>query len=330
MRQPALFATVVLLIAVCLADHAALAQAPPAGAGAAAATAPTQHLTLPVAPQTIGAAAAPGGSVQFIGTATVLIRYLGLTIMTDPNFLHKGQLVHLGYGLHSERLTEPALTLALAQLPPIDLVLLSHFHEDHFDRLVQQQLDRNTVIVTTAQAAGKLQALGFQRLVALQPWEALQVAHGDARLTITAMPARHGPAGVAALLPAVMGAMLDFAGPQQGQHYRMYISGDTLLYDDIAHIGQRYPGIDLALLHLGGTRILKVLKVTMDGQDGADILRIIAPARAIPIDYNDYDVFTSPLADFALAVRAAGLENRITYLKHGESYAFRDHPESLR
>src|SRR6476659_6244762 len=50
------------------------------------------------------------GSVQFIGTATVIIRYQGLTILTDPNFLHRGDHVHLGYGMHSERLTEPAIS----------------------------------------------------------------------------------------------------------------------------------------------------------------------------------------------------------------------------
>jgi hypothetical protein len=49
------------------------------------------------------------GSVTFVGTATVLIRYGGLTILTDPNFLHRGDHVHLGYGLTSERLTNPPL-----------------------------------------------------------------------------------------------------------------------------------------------------------------------------------------------------------------------------
>lgn len=37
------------------------------------------------------------GSLFFIGTATVLLRYAGFTILTDPNFLHQGDHVHLGY-----------------------------------------------------------------------------------------------------------------------------------------------------------------------------------------------------------------------------------------
>src|SRR5690242_7697965 len=74
-------------------------------------------------------------SVEFIGTATTIIRFHGLTILTDPNFLHRGERVHIGYGMHSTRLTHPAIDFD--HLPPIDLVVLSHLHEDHFDKLVE-------------------------------------------------------------------------------------------------------------------------------------------------------------------------------------------------
>ena len=268
-----------------------------------------------------GPAAEQGsGSVQFIGTATVLIRYQGFTILTDPNFLHKGGIVHLGYGITSERLTNPAIDLD--KLPPIDLVVLSHMHEDHFDRFVQQHLDKNIPIITTHEASEKLKELGFTHGYGLSKWDAVEVEKGDAKLRITAVPGRHGNDGMQALLPTVMGSVLDF-GPNTGTpSYRMYISGDTLIYDDLKNIPQRFPGIDLALLHLGGTRILGVFKVTMDGKDGVQLMQIVQPRRAIPIHYDDYDVFKSPLSDFAREVRAAGLEQKVTYLAHGETYRF--------
>ena len=106
-----------------------------------------------------GPAIAPslrGGSIFFVGTATVILRYGGFTILTDPNFLHKGDHVHLGYGMTSERLTEPALSFE--QLPPIDFVLLSHYHGDHFDHLVADKLDRNVPIITTKHAATRARA----------------------------------------------------------------------------------------------------------------------------------------------------------------------------
>ena len=281
---------------------------------ASSAQAPTYTLNLPPAAES---PAAGLGSVQFIGNATVLLRYRGLTILTDPNFLHKGDHVHLGYGLHSQRLTNPAIDIDA--LPPIDLVILSHLHEDHFDKLVQQRLARDTPIVTTRESAGRLERLGFTRRYPLATWATLDVIKGDDQVRITAMPGRHGPPLGALMLPSVMGSMLDFTS-KAGAAYRMYISGDTLVYDDIAEIPQRYPNVDLALLHLGGTRILGVMKVTMDGEDGVRMMQIIAPKRTIPIHFNDYDVFKSPLTDFQRAVDRAGLQGQVTYLKHGDTY----------
>jgi L-ascorbate metabolism protein UlaG (beta-lactamase superfamily) len=267
------------------------------------------------------AAQPDSGSVLFVGTATVILRYAGFTILTDPNFLHKGQHVHLGYGLTSERLTDPALTLD--KLPPIDLIVLSHFHGDHFDQLVQEKLDRSIPIASTPEAAAKLKELGFKSTHALGTWDALTVRKGNATLRINAMPGRHGPPAASVALPEVMGSMLEFSVAGGQQNYRIYISGDTLVYDDLEQIPRRYPDIDLALLHLGGTRILGALKVTMDGKDGVRMMQIIAPHHAVPIHYNDYDVFKSPLSDFEKEVKAAGLQDKVTYLKHGETYQFK-------
>jgi glyoxylase-like metal-dependent hydrolase (beta-lactamase superfamily II) len=72
------------------------------------------------------------GSIFFIGTATVLIRYAEFAILTDPNFIHKHEQVDLGYGLSATRQTDPAMEIH--ELPPLDLVLLSHFHGDHCRR----------------------------------------------------------------------------------------------------------------------------------------------------------------------------------------------------
>lgn len=275
--------------------------------------------SLELPPSAVAAPEVDAGTIQFIGNATVLIRYAGFTILTDPNFLHKGDHVHLGYGLTSQRLTEPAIPFE--KLPPVDLVVLSHMHGDHFDQLVQERLDRDIPIVTTAEAADKLGELGFRNRKPLPTWDTLVVRKGDASLRITAMPARHGPPVLSAPLPETMGSMLEFSSGGKGG-YRIYISGDTLVYEDLEDIPRRYPDIDLALLHLGGTRILGVMKVTMDGKDGVELMQLVAPHHAIPIHYNDYDVFKSPLSEFENAVKAAGLQGKVTYLKHGESYRF--------
>jgi L-ascorbate metabolism protein UlaG (beta-lactamase superfamily) len=63
------------------------------------------------------------------------------------------------------------------------------------------------------------------------------------------------------------------------------------------------------------------LMLTMDGKQGAEAVRIVAPDVAVPIHYDDYDVFKSPLEDFKREVRAAGLERKVRYVARGERIA---------
>jgi len=259
------------------------------------------------------------GSIFFIGNATVLIRYAGLTILTDPTFIPIHEQVSIGYGMHSTRLTNPAMEIH--DLPPLDLIVLSHFHGDHFDQVAERELDKSLPIVTTSEAAKELGQRGFRNTRSLQTWESITVEKGDARLRIASMPGRHGPPLADMVLPQVMGSMLEFGSRSGGPLFRLYITGDTLVIDDLKEIPRRYPDIDLALLHLGGTRVLGIM-VTMDAHQGVELMQIVNPQRAIPIHYNDYDVFQSPLSDFQREVTAAGLHDRVRYLNHGETYAF--------
>jgi len=259
------------------------------------------------------------GTVRFIGTATVLLRFAGFTILTDPNFLHRGEHVRLGYGMLSTRRTNPALELH--ELPSLDAVVLSHLHEDHFDRVVERRMDPTLPIVTTRHAAVALRRKGFAAARGLSTWHAQTFVKDDVRLQVTAMPGQHGPGFLSALLPPVMGSMLEFATPRGRVGPRIYVSGDTLVYEQLRAIPDRYPEIDLALLHLGGTRVAGLL-VTMDARQGVEALRLLRPHRAIPIHYDDYTVFKSPLVDFQRAVVAAGLESHVRYLDRGDTYTF--------
>ena len=130
-----------------------------------------------------------------------------------------------------------------------------------------------------------------------------------------------GPGLAATLIPPVMGSMLEF---QDGdaRAFTMYVTGDTLMHDGIVDIARRYPDIDLALVHLGGTRVAGLL-LTMDAAQGVELLRTVRPKVAIPIHYDDYTVFRSPLSDFLEAVRGAGLrDTTVRPLERGQLYRF--------
>jgi L-ascorbate metabolism protein UlaG (beta-lactamase superfamily) len=254
------------------------------------------------------------GEVTFIGTATVLLRVAGFTILTDPNFLHQGMHAYLGLGLRSKRLTQPAMDVH--DLPPLDLCILSHHHGDHFDRVAAAGLDKDLPIVTEPHSARKLRRQGFRRAIPLETWESHRVEKDGRSITVTSTPGKHAPQPLGALLPSVMGSVVEL-----DTGFRIYITGDTLLHDRLAEIPERFPDIDLCLIHLGGTRVAGIL-LTMDGRQGVEALKLVDPEVAVPIHYDDYTVFKSPLEDFRKAAEAGNLRTRIEYVGRGETYRF--------
>lgn len=210
--------------------------------------------------------------------------------------------------------------MAIGDLPPIDFVVLSHHHGDHFDPVAAEQLDKTLPIVTEPGSARKLVRQGFRHVLALRTWDTWEreaTAGAAGRVQITAMPAKHAPRPLGPFLPSVMGSMVDF-WRADARALRLYISGDTLLHDRLAEIPNRFAGIDVCLMHLGGTRIAGVL-LTMDADQGIRFLQLIRPRQAVPVHYDDYTVFRSPLDDFRRKAEQAGIESEIRYVGIGDT-----------
>jgi len=281
--------------------------------------------------------------------------------MTDPNFLHAGDHVHLGPRVTGTRQTNPAVNLH--ELPNIDIVLPSHYHADHFDQEVEQSLRRDLPIITTPHAKQRLTSKSvsesFTSVHALDFWEDLRVSLAKKEpefdgvavstsapmIKVTGMPGKHVPDGILGTahdllkaVPPTNGWMLELGYHNDHSDsddnftcgYRIYISGDTLLVSDLKEIPKHYTHagkpIDHMLIHLGGTTIpgpsMPLLMVTMDAKQGIELVKLISPDLTIPIHYDDYDVFMSPLSDFKEEVQKAGLLEKVVYLDRGEEYQF--------
>lgn len=263
-------------------------------------------------------------TATFIGNATVLLRWGPFALLTDPNFLHRGDLAWLGHGLVSRRLTEPAL--GVDQLPDLDAVLLSHLHGDHWDRVARRGLDRGLPIITTPHAARRLQGrAGFRRADGLRTGEQRVLAKEGCTATVTSLPGAHATGPLALLLPPVMGSLLELAGPDGRTRARVYVTGDTLLVDAVRalaarlHDGDGAGGVDAALVHLGGTTLPGGAVVTLGAEDGAELVDLVRPRAVVPVHHSDYGVFRSPLAAFDAAVERRGLGHLVQHVAPGET-----------
>ena len=117
---------------------------------------------------------ANGLSVAWIGHATFLLRLNGTTILTDPAFSNRVGLRPLGLmTVGPERLTPPAL--GLEELPPLDLVLLSHAHMDHLDRPSLKRLPTKSPVVLAFDTREFVEDLGVGQLQELNWQETAEV-----------------------------------------------------------------------------------------------------------------------------------------------------------
>ncbi|KAL8771060.1 MAG: hypothetical protein Q9209_003479 [Squamulea sp. 1 TL-2023] len=216
---------------------------------------------------------------------------------------------------------------------------------DHFDAHVEASLRRDLPIITTPHAKSHLTSKGegeaFTAVHELDFFEDMLVdiegSEGKSpAIKVTGMPGKHVPPGVLGTLndlvnavPPTNGWMIELGHKSGGEDFKIYISGDTLLVDELKEIPKRYEGqnIDLMLIHLGGTTIpspsVPLLMVTMDAEQGLGLVKLIDPDLTIPIHYDDYDVFLSPLEDFKKKMEEAGLQDKVVYLDRKDKYNFK-------
>jgi L-ascorbate metabolism protein UlaG (beta-lactamase superfamily) len=223
--------------------------------------------------------------ITHIGGPTTLLEVDGWRILTDPTFDPPGQKYKFGWGTSSRKLAGPAIPAA--ELPPIDVVLLTHeHHDDNLDPAGRALLPDAGVVVTTRSGAKRLG--GAAR--GLEQWESTKLdKSGRLPIEITATPCRHGPPFSHPLAGDVIGFALRWDGQQHGV---VWISGDTVLYDEVRRVAERLE-INIALLHVGGVQfpITGPVRYTMTARDAVELCRLMRPSTAIPIHYEGWTHF---------------------------------------
>jgi L-ascorbate metabolism protein UlaG (beta-lactamase superfamily) len=241
--------------------------------------------------------------LTYIGGPTAVIELAGLRLLTDPTFDPAGsEYPTASYTLRKTQ--SPAI--AVSALGRIDAVLLSHDHHfDNLDRAGRALLERVSLTLTTTASA---EALGGTAR-GLAPWESLDL-NGDVR--VTAVPARHGPAG------GDRGPALGFVLTTVAAPGAVYFSGDTVWFEGVEDIGRRFV-IDVALLNMGAAQVAVAgpHALTFTAADGVALARAWPHAQIVPLHYEGWEHFTESRATIAAAFAEAGLAGRVVWLPAG-------------
>ncbi|MDV6014034.1 MBL fold metallo-hydrolase [Haloechinothrix sp. LS1_15] len=178
----------------------------------------------------------PGtASWTWIGHASYLVRLGGLHLLIDPVWSHRIPGT-------PPRLTPPGL--AWQDLPDIDAVLISHDHYDHLDGSTLRRLPRDTPVLVGAGLGRWFRLRGFRNVTELDWWESTEVRGMRFDFTPTHHWSRRGLFDTCATL---WGGWVITAADGT----RTYHAGDSGYGPRLAEVGERYPGIDVAMLPIG-------------------------------------------------------------------------------
>ena len=250
-------------------------------------------------------------SVVWVGHATVLIRLGHRFILTDPNL--SGSLVVV------PRIMPPSLTAR--QLPPLQLVLLSHLHIDHFDRDTLHKLPASTEILFPPGSDSYLQLVKQRRKESVTFWK--PITRGG--LTVTAVPVKHQGGRY------VFDALWNKGNTGyviEGFGKKIFFAGDTGADEKaFREIARRFPGIDLALIPIAPSKGKN--PVHASPREAVDIFEQVGARYMIPIHFESYPTsveFDAPRKELLEEARKRGLENRIFALYTGERWVDGDPP----
>jgi L-ascorbate metabolism protein UlaG (beta-lactamase superfamily) len=261
----------------------------------------------------------PGSaSITFIGHSTFLIRWAGLTILTDPVFSERASPVSWA---GPKRARPPGR--AFADLPRIDLLLVSHNHYDHMDLPSLRAIRRrdNPQVVTPLGNAVHLAKAGLDRVQELDWWQSTTPLPG---IRVTATPARHFSARTLRDRNHSLwsGFMLEIAS------HRLFFAGDSGAGSHWAEIGQRVGSPDLALLPIGAYEPRAIMApVHMNPAEAVAAHQALGAARSIGMHFGTFQLTDEPIdeppAAMAAARAAAGLaDTDFVTLGFGETRVF--------
>ncbi|PEN13867.1 hypothetical protein CRI94_07350 [Longibacter salinarum] len=259
----------------------------------------------------------PSIRITWIGHATTLIQVPGLTVLTDPHFGQRASPVPFA---GPERLAR--LPLQIDDLPPVDLVVLSHDHYDHLHRPSIERLLAARHAPTFAAPLGcadRLRNWGVDSVLAFDWWEYDDMDIGSG-LRLHALPALHFSGRSLTDRNSTLWAswMLEM---DDGS---VYFGGDTGYSDHFSTIADALGSPDIAILPIGAYKPRRIMKpVHVNPEEAMQAVIDLGRPDVVPIHWGTFDLASETVQAAAPeAIHWAerfGLTNQLRLLRPGES-----------
>ncbi|HSC03957.1 MAG TPA: MBL fold metallo-hydrolase [Solirubrobacteraceae bacterium] len=247
--------------------------------------------------------------LTLVGGPTALLEYAGLRWLTDPALSPPGE-----YAGGLVKTTGPAIEADA--LGAIDVVLLSHeHHSDNLDPAGREFLPRAGRVLTTIQGAERLGG----NATGLEPWSsvALERGGGGSPITVTAVPAQHGPDGTDHITGPVIGFVLGAEGED-----RVYVSGDNASLDVVRTIAERVGDVDVAILFAGAVQLphrFDGAYLTLSSDRAAEATRLLGVRAALPVHFEGWTHFTQGARELRAAFAGNSVSDRLVLAERGET-----------
>ena len=236
----------------------------------------------------------PTTAITYIGGPTALLEYAGLRIVTDPTFDPPQTYSAPG----ETTLTKTAGPgVSRSDVWPVDLVLLSHHaHKDNLDWEGLELIAQGPLTLSTRDAASDLWG---GSVVGYDDWETREI--GD--VTVTIVPALHGPPGSEPQVGVVVGFVLEAPGCPT-----VYVSGDNASIGLVEQIADRFPEIEIAVLFAGAARVAGIdAALTLTSTDAARAAEILGASSVVGLHTEDWAHFSETRADLEAAFSTSGI-----------------------
>lgn len=247
--------------------------------------------------------------LTFIGHSSFFVQMAGQNAIIDPNFAR--------WLFVLKRLRKPGVRVS--DLPPMDVVLVTHAHFDHLHRPSLRAIAQNTrrksgrgpIIVVPHHVFDLVSDLGFEDVVELDWWNSYR--HGG--LTVTHVPSRHWGARI------LKDAHRGYGGYVLRDHkHSLYHAGDTAYFSGFREIGRRLAP-ELALLPIGAYNPPQFRNVHTDPADATRAFLDLNARWMIPMHYGTFRLSHEPIEEplqlLEQEAEAAGIRDRVVVLEEG-------------